>query len=177
MASDIVLVLRSEHREILALAEQCSRASRGFHDPPEDLRRRLTAHLAASAAITLRGGRPREIDVALDALREDLAKAREVASAARALVSFEQESALPWLEGVLIGDRRRMGKVFRVKREGALRQTTGTQKRRRRSQTELYEQARRAGIEQRSRMTLPQLEAAVSAWERNQAGRSQPSAG
>jgi hypothetical protein len=175
MASDIVLVLRSEHRELGMLVEQCGRPSRGFQDPQEDLRRRLSAHVAATTAAVhpaIGAWRPPELEAALHAVRSELdAPSRTgLASTASALVEAERETVLPRLAELPIAERRRVGKVFRIKREGALR-GAGTHSRRQRSQTELYELARRAGVEQRSRMTLAQLEAAVSAWERQQGSR------
>ncbi|HEX6887043.1 MAG TPA: hypothetical protein VF143_02965, partial [Candidatus Nanopelagicales bacterium] len=90
-----------------------------------------------------------------------------IAQAATALIEAERAVVIPKLAAMPISERRRIGKVFRIRRETALRHAT-TATRRQRSQTELYELARRAGVEQRSRMTLAQLEAAVSAWERAQ---------
>jgi hypothetical protein len=55
-----------------------------------------------------------------------------------------------------------MGKVFRMRRDANLR-SGHDGSRRRRSQTELYEMARRAGVEHRSRMTQAQLQAALEA--------------
>jgi hypothetical protein len=177
MASDIGLVLASEHRDLLVLADQCGRVSRGFHDPGADLSRRLGAHLAAAEAEVYPALRspasPRLADL-LDAvervattLRDDVPVRQEVARAARDLVAAEGVAVVPVLaERLPIAERRRMGKVFRIRRDAALR---GTHPRpnRRLSQTELYELARRAGLEHRSTMTQAQLQAAVAAWERD----------
>ncbi len=175
VASDIVLVLGTEHRELAALIDQCSRPSRGFQDPQEDLRRRLAAHIAATSAAVhpaIGTWRPPELEHALAEAAEALdAPSRPgLARAATDLIEAEASAVLPRLAELALNERRRIGKVFRIKREGALR-SAGSTTRRQRSQTELYELARRAGVEQRSRMTLAQLEAAVSAWERAQAAR------
>jgi hypothetical protein len=58
-----------------------------------------------------------------------------------------------------------MGKVFRIRRDAVLRGGHARQHRQR-SHTELYELARRAGLENRSTMTQAQLQAAVAHWER-----------
>lgn len=172
MASDIILVLRSEHRELLNLAEQCRRSSRGFQHPEEELRRRLGAHAAAAAeAVYPAGSTGTAADPALQQVLAEVAAQGEhptrdaVAEGAVALVAIERAQVIPDLEFLLIGDRRRIGKLFRILRERHLRHFTSTV-RRQRSQSELYEVARRAGLEHRSRMTLSQLEAAVSEWER-----------
>jgi hypothetical protein len=116
--------------------------------------------------------RPPELELALGQAEEALAAPTRqgLARAAVALAAAEAAAVLPRLADLPINERRRIGKVFRIKRDGALR-GAGPATRRQRSQTELYELARRAGVEQRSRMTLAQLEAAVSAWERDQAAR------
>lgn len=171
MTSDIILVLRSDHRELLTLAEQCARPSRGFQDPEDELRRRLAAHAAAREAAVPSppdgvGPDPQlhEAGDSVPAGITDLWREGVVVQAVR-LVAFEREHLLPALDRLLIADRRRMGKVFRIHRERALRHSS-PRVRRQRSQSELYELARRAGIEQRSRMTQAQLDEAVSAWER-----------
>jgi hypothetical protein len=175
VASDIVLVLGTEHRELAALIDQCGRPSRGFQDPQEDLRRRLAAHVAAATAAVhpaIGTWRPPELELALADAEDALAAPTRsgLSRAASAVVEAETSIVLPRLADLPINERRRIGKVFRIKRDGALRGAASTT-RRQRSQTELYELARRAGVEQRSRMTLAQLEAAVSAWERDQAAR------
>lgn len=176
MASDITLVLRSEHKELLVLADQCERTSRGFQDPQAELDRALAAHLgaASAAAYTVPAAQPLlpTLDRMATEVSEVLSRSRrtraDLAHAARVLVEVERERLLPALDGgVPIGERRRMGKVFRIRRDTLLR---GAPKpsRRTRSQSELYEVARRAGVEHRSRMTQAQLQAAVEAWERAQ---------
>lgn len=173
MASDIILVLRAEHRELLNLAEQCGRSSRGFQHPEEELRRRLGAHVAAAGeAVYPAGVIGTAPDAALQQVLAAVAAQVEhprrdaVAQQAAALVEIERAQVLPALESLLIGDRRRSGKLFRILRERHMRHYASTV-RRQRSQSELYEVARRAGLEHRSRMTLAQLEAAVSEWERS----------
>jgi len=176
MASDIVLVLRSDHRELLVLAEQCRRPSRGLERPEETLRRRLAAHVDAVQEVVLPLA-PVAADPQLPAVLSAVAAeidepSREgLADRACALVEMETAAVTPALLALPIEDRRRMGKVFRIHRDRTLRHGMPAV-RRQRSQTELYELARRAGLEQRSRMSQSQLEEAVSAWERAQASRS-----
>lgn len=178
MASDIMLVLRAEHRELLNLADQCARPGRGFQDPQDELRRRLAAHTAAAQetdlAHLLSASDPetslREM-LASSAARITDAPGAGLADEAVALVMVERERLMPALERILIADRRRMGKVFRIHRERELRRCA-PHVRRHRSQTELYDLARRAGIDQRSRMTQAQLDEAVAAWERANSPRA-----
>jgi 2-hydroxychromene-2-carboxylate isomerase len=179
MASDIGLVLGSEHRDLLVLADQCGRASRGFHDPATDLGRRLGAHLAAadaevypvlraSASLDLAGLRV-AIETVEAALASDAAVREDLARVARRLVDVERVAVVPALAAMLpIAERRRMGKVFRLRRDAVLR-AAHTHQHRKRSQTELYEVARRAGLEHRSSMTQAQLQDAVERWERRSA--------
>lgn len=172
MAVDVVLVLHSEHRRLLQLAERAGRPGRGFHDPAGDLQRALYAHLiAATAEIYPTAARlcpgdawPGEALAAARVVAEDPRTGTdELSAAARGLVRTETEVVLPALEQRLeVGARRRMGKVFRLRRDAAAR-NAATTRRRHRSQTELYEMARRAGIEQRSRMTQAELQAAIEA--------------
>lgn len=171
MAVDIVLVLRSEHRHIQQLLDRCGRASRGFHDPTAELHQALRSHvLAATAEIYPTAAKssdphtwPAERLTVVRTLveREHL----DIGSAQRAveeLVTAEEGSVLPVLENLELAQRRRLGKVFRIRRDALTRQSTGS-RRRRRSQTELYELARRAGVEHRSRMTQAELQAAIEA--------------
>jgi hypothetical protein len=80
-----------------------------------------------------------------------------------ALVRVEREVVIPALESDLeVPARRRLGKVFRIRRDAAARHAQSS-RRRHRSQTELYEVARRVGIERRSRMTQAELQAALEA--------------
>ena len=75
-------------------------------------------------------------------------------------MALDEQSILLILESLELLTRRRMGKVFRIHRNAAVRAASSTG-RRRRSQTELYELARRAGVEHRSRMTQSELQAAI----------------
>jgi hypothetical protein len=177
MASDIGLVLKSEHRDLLILADRCGRVSRGFQDPGADLRRRLSAHLAAASEDVYPAlpGTPdpellRTVDQVSSALEDETANGEVLAAAARDLVAAEQESVVPpLLEQVPVSERRRMGKVFRIRRDAALSREPG-RPHRHRSQSELYELARRAGVEHRSRMTLSHLQDAVDEVQRRQGG-------
>jgi hypothetical protein len=186
MASDIVLVLKSEHRDLLILAEQCGRMSRGFHDPVAELRRRLQVHLAVSEEEVLpvvrsssSEGPPGLLGAVARvgaALADEASGRDELALAARVLVEAERSDVLPVVAAkVPIPERRRMGKIFRMRREALLRAAHAPTNRRR-SQTELYELARRAGLEHRSTMTQAQLQAAVVEWER-QGGQAVKSVG
>ena len=165
MASDIGLVLGSEHRDLLVLADQSGWASRGFHDPVTELGRRLLAHVAAVEAevhpVLRSSPSLNQVDVRnvverVDAiLGEDAVDREALAGAARDLVDVER-AVLPALVAMLpIAERRRMGKVFRIRRDAALRSAHSRQHRQL-SQTELYELARRAGLEHRSTMTQAQ---------------------
>jgi hypothetical protein len=186
MASDIRLVLGSEHHDLLVLADQCGRASRGFHDPVSELGRRLLAHLAAAEEEVYPLLRPSS-DADMADLRTAIERVRavlgdgsvvreELAQVARALVEAERATVLPALAASYpIAERRRMGKVFRIRRDAVLRGAHSRQHRQL-SQTELYELARRAGLQHRSTMTQAQLHAAVARLERH-AGHGMPATG
>jgi hypothetical protein len=176
MASDIGIVLRSEHRDLLILADQCGRMSRGLHDPVADLRRRLRAHLTAAEAEVYpvvrsssspnQAGLLRAVQTVGAALMDESVAREELAQVARSLVEAERSAVVLALAAQLpIDERRRMGRVFRMRRDAVLR-TAHARQNRQRSQTELYELARRAGLEHRSTMTQAQLQAAVAEWER-----------
>jgi hypothetical protein len=169
MAVDIVLVMRSEHRRVQQLIDRCGRASRGFHDPVQELLQVLRAHmLAATAEIYPSAVKVNPANWPADRLTEVRTllerepRADEVTHAAEVLVTAEAEHVLPLLESLEVTARRRLGKVFRIRRDALVR-ASGNSHRRRRSQTELYEAARRAGVEHRSRMTQAQLHAAIEA--------------
>ena len=175
MASDIVLVLRSEHRDLLILADQCGRMSRGFHDPVGDLRGRLQAHLAAvdvGVSPVLRslpsadlGDLRHAVELVGAALADESVGREELAQVVRGLVEAERSDVmLALVAQVPIAERRRAGKVFRMRRDAVLR-ADQSRHNRQRSQTELYELARRAGVEHRSTMNQAQLQAAVARWE------------
>jgi hypothetical protein len=176
MASDIGIVLRSEHRDLVLLADQCGRMSRGLHDPAADLRRRLRAHLIAaeeevypfvrSSPSKHQAGLLHAVDLVGAALEDEVVAREELAQVALSLVEAERCALLLALATQLpIAERRRMGKVFRMRRDAVLR-TAHARQNRQRSQTELYELARRAGLEHRSTMTQAQLQVAVAEWER-----------
>lgn len=169
MAVDVVLVLQSEHRKLQQLVERCGRTSRGFHDPVADLAHALYAHMSAAT------GEIYPTTARLAGSAWPAARAAQISSAAEseapetlqqaagALARFEEEHVLPLLEERLeLEARRRLGKVFRMRRDAAAR-SASTSRRRHRTQTELYELARRAGIEHRSRMTQAELQAAIEA--------------
>lgn len=170
MAVDIVLVLGSEHRRLRQLVERCGRSSRGFHDPAHELHMALRAHILAATAevyptaASLRQPSPWPADV-IARTRQTAESGRpsrsELATTTDQLIEVEQY-VIALLEGLDVTDRRRLGKVFRIRRDALLR-NAGSGSRRRRSQTELYEMARRAGVEHRSRMTQAQLQAAIDA--------------
>jgi len=175
MASDIVLVLRSEHRDLLILADQCGRMSRGFHDPVTDLRGRLQAHLAAvdvGVSPVLRslptadlGDLRHAVRLVGAALADESVGREELAQVVRGLVEAERSDVmLALVAQVPIAERRRAGKVFRMRRDAVLR-ADQSRHNRQRSQTELYELARRAGVEHRSTMNQAQLQEAVARWE------------
>ena len=174
MASDLLLVLKSEHREMSSLADQCTRPSRGFENPQLRLAEHLRAHVAGLERNVLGSQLVGPQGVAV--VSEIAAAVHEAAGAdavpsdvpqlARHVSAREEEALLPLLESdVPLTERRRMGKGFRLVRDATLR-AVHTGQRRVRSQTELYEVARRAGLERRSRMTQAELQFAVEAWER-----------
>jgi hypothetical protein len=172
MASDLVLVLRSEHRRLSRLSERSGRSSRGLQDPRAELRRAVGAHAAAGRSELLPGlgGWPEA--VRWETLLCDVAEAsdEELPGLVEALVTVEQQSLLPWLgERTSVDDRRRLGTLYRVRRDMAARAPAS---RPGLTRTELYERARRAGVENRSRMTQAELRAAVEAWERQHASRT-----
>lgn len=171
MAVDVVLVLHSEHRRLQQLVERCGRSRRGFHDPAAELQQALQAHmLAATAEIYSTAARLcpgewpaetlTEVRVTAEAQRPDAAALQ---AATDVLVRVERDVVIPALEsGLEVPARRRLGKAFRIRRDAAARHTHSS-RRRRRTQTELYEVARRVGIEHRSRMTQAELQAALEA--------------
>lgn len=170
MAVDIVLVLGSEHRKIQQLVDRCGRATRGFHDPVNELSQALRAHVqVATAEIYPSAAKvsdpsqwPAEALTEVRTLLEREPETGRVTHAAAVLIKAEEDHVVPVLEGMELIARRRLGKVFRIRRDALARQTSDTH-RRRRSQTELYELARRAGVEHRSRMTQAELQAAIEA--------------
>lgn len=170
MAVDITLVLPSEHRHLQQLVERCGRTTRGFHDPSADLQQALRAHVLAAAAEvypiaaqkSVGSGWPAEQLCEVRRVAENpTAAADELVGTTGNLVRVELEFVVPALESLEQLARRRMGKVFRMRRDANLRNSEGGA-RRRRSQTELYEMARRAGVEHRSRMTQAQLQEALA---------------
>ncbi len=173
MAVDIALVLRSEHRQIQRQIERCGRTSRGFADPAGDLQATLRSHILAAttevyptaAKLTDPNSWPAEVLASVRTTAEaDEVDEDALLKAAAELIRAEETSVLPVLEDRLeIPARRRMGKVFRIRRDANARAAVAGQRRRHRSQTELYEVARRAGVEQRSRMTQSELQAAIEA--------------
>lgn len=170
MAVDVVLVLQSEHRKLLQLVERCGRPSRGFHDPAAELHIALYAHLTATTAEVYPAAREQATQWPLDVLGEASAVVdapdpdpRRLVEVTRRVVRAEAAYVVPVLQSrIELTARRRMGKVFRLRRDAAARALAGSH-RRHRTQTELYEVARRAGIEQRSRMTQAELQAAIEA--------------
>jgi hypothetical protein len=175
MASDVVLVLRSEHRDLLILADRCRRMSRGFQDPEADLRGRLQAHVAAvdvetcpvlrSLSAADLGDLRNAVTLVGAALGDESVGREELAQVVWGLVEAERSDVMRALVAQLpIAERRRAGKVFRMRRDAVLR-AEHSRHHRQRSQTELYELARRAGVEHRSTMNQAQLQAAVARWE------------
>jgi hypothetical protein len=169
VASDVVLVLRSEHRRLRQLVDRVGRSSRGLADPHSELRRALSSHVSAarSEIVPAVSGWPgcstwvSALDEAADQQTEALLPAVE------ALVQVEEHSLLPWLQQELsVADRRRLGTLYRVRRDTVARPLLARPSL---SRTELYERARRAGVVHRSRMTQGELQAAVEAREGLQA--------
>ncbi len=172
MVSDILLVLAPEHRDLLELADRCGRVHRGMASPERELHRRLRAHLGAGGeavypVLPPTSQEAQQLRQALATIQSEMDQpggSMDLARAATVLVLAERALVLPSLEERPIEDRRRRGKAFRSQRDALLR-ATPPRIRRQRSQTELYEVARRAGIPNRSRMTQAQLQDAVSEWE------------
>ncbi len=161
MAVDITLVLGSEHRRLRRLIDRCGRPRRGLSDPVADLRAALLAHVVAAGTevypmVPTDEGLGRLLDIASrqSPSGEDLVEAAEL------VIAVEQAEVVPVLAAVEAGRRRRMGRAFRVRRDESLRRA-GAPRRRQRSQTELYQLARRAGVQDRSHMTQAQLQHAL----------------
>ena len=181
MVSDVLLVLRAEHRELAQVADQCRRATRGLQDPQAELHRRVGAHLGAFAAagidrsVTDADLERRLVDAgqrAREVLDDPEAADHALPEATLALVRVEESVLDSFVVRVPLTERRRMGKVFRIRRDSVLSGSAPSQ-RRSRSHSELYELARRAGLHHRSRMTLAELTAAVEEWERGATARRQ----
>ncbi len=131
----------------------------------------LKAHLQAAATDVYPSVARGVKDLAWPAQRIDsLREALEHEQPAEVLVAIadeirhiEESVVLPAVrERLELQSRRRLGKVFRIKRDAHLR-TLKKGPRRQLSQTELYEVARRAQVENRSRMTATELLAAINA--------------
>lgn len=174
MAVDIALVLQSEHRRIQQLVQRCGRTSRGFHDPAAELATTLRIHLdvanrevyPTAKVLTVRWPGDQLERVEAMVLSED-GTSEELIEAAEMLISAESEVVVPaLLHGQDVPERRRLGKVFRLRRDAMARSMKGSH-RRQPSQTELYELARRAGVEQRSKMTQAELQQAITTREAN----------
>ena len=130
MAVDIALVLRSEHRRLKELAARCGRTSRGFHDPPSDLQKALRAHVLAAAAevyptaaqkSTANGWPAQEFAEIRKAAEANTISADELVRAVEDLVDAEMQFVVPAVESLELNARRRMGKVFRMRRDANLR--------------------------------------------------------
>lgn len=163
MAVDITLVLRTEHRRLRQLIERCGRPRRGFGDPVADLRVALLAHVAAARSeVYPVVGAEDDLDRVLDVAARPAPSREDLVEAARETLAVEQQVVETLADALEPGRRRRIGKAFRVRRDTELRRA-GSPRRRHRSQTELYELARRAGVEYRSNMTQAQLQQALEA--------------
>lgn len=179
VASDVVLVLRTDRRRLRLLAQRCMGPSRGLAQPHDELRRALAAHVRVLLAEVFPrvagregaggvedgplGPALAEWSLHLQAIDGGLAPDR-LPELAEAVLEMEDRLLVPVLDRVPLAERRRLGKAFRIRREAELR--SAGKGRRERSRTELYEVARRLGVEQRSRMSHVQLKAAVESWER-----------
>lgn len=168
MAVDILLVFASEHRRLRQLVARFGRSSRGFRDPVRELQLALRAHVIAASAEVYPAAAERASRWPGDVLArvrrevEDPRASRSgLAGSTQSLIGAEQD-VIDALTGLELTERRRLGRVFRMRRDSLLR-ASATTSRRRRSQTELYETARRAGVEHRSRMTQAELQAAIDA--------------
>jgi len=163
MASDILIVLRSEHRQLRLATERCSRTARGLEDPFGDLRAALLGHLEAMA-LEVNPALPENIDDWLS--RQDRVRSlpnTQLVSAAEATIGLERDQLLPLLQELSVPARRRLGRAFRIRREASVRAHIQATAGRRSvaSQSELYELARQAGIHRRSRMTKAELHRAL----------------
>lgn len=173
MAVDIALVLQSEHRRIRQLVDRCGRSSRGFHDPAAELAMVLRVHFDVAArevypsVIDLAPAWPDDrVNAVGQVIMTDEVTAPDLIGAAGELISVESDVVVPVLqEGKDVDERRRLGKVFRLRRDAQVRALNRSH-RRQPSQTELYEMARRAGVQQRSKMTQAQLQQAIAGQHR-----------
>jgi hypothetical protein len=181
MASDVVLVLESRHRRMRELLDRSRRPARGLADPVGELAREAAGHAAAAAellAITRdRGLLPADGAATLgarcselaDAARRPEPDAAELASLVEETLRAEQQLLPAWAQAH-VDLRRRWGRSYRSVLESTRRSVGPPRNRGVPSRTELYERARRAGISQRSRMSVSELLAAVAAAE----GRGEP---
>lgn len=163
MPSDILLVLHSDQRQLMVLADRCRRSGRGLEDPEGDLRAALTAHATALLHEVLPRVRgTAELAEHLDAMISGLPDqgSEKLADTAEQVVEAERQELTGNAATLSIDARRRLGKAFRIRRQAALR-ARGHTRRVTVSQSELYEIARRAGISQRSKMTHAELLQAV----------------
>jgi len=177
MASDIVIVLRGEHRQLRLAAERCSRTARGLEDPFGDLRAALLGHVEAMA-VEVNPALPENLDN-WQARQEQLKACPDagLVDAAQLAVALERDQILPLLQELPVSARRRLGRAFRIRR-AALDRTHAQAAARRRSaatHSELYELARQAGIQQRSRMTKAELLRAVRVAKGQQDQEPRPS--
>jgi hypothetical protein len=177
MASDLALVLPSAHRRLRARLERCTRPARGMDDPDAELARELAAHTQAAVHEIYRaeglvrllpeGGASRLTQVAQEVQQVLAGPSVDPARLARlttAVISTEEALLLPVLQDAMpLPERRRLGKVYRLRRDAALRAAGPARRHRTASHSELYERARRAGVSQRSRMTVAELEQALRA--------------
>lgn len=175
MASDVLLVLGSRQRRLLELAERCRRPARGLADPVADLAREAVGDSAAMAHLI--ESTRRLVDAA--AAHQAIAVRATIDTVARRspidvtallgavdVLLATQEPLLAGWSQARVDHRRQWGRTYRRVAANAERAMRSAGSRSLPSGTELYERARRAGVAQRSRMTVRQLHAAVEAAER-----------
>lgn len=186
MGSNIVRLIRSDHRKISGLLERAG----GPHRNGEELREEIVAQVRAHALATEQELLPyvgqrldpgqSELDRHLQAL-ESLAEAASdfesvndedrsavltrLSELVEAHIAAEERDFLHLLdETVDVARLRRLGETFRRRRDGELKLWSGAKRRLRRpdsSRAELYERARRQGVSGRSKMTKSQLKEAL----------------
>lgn len=170
MGHSIVVSLDRDHERLIQISDRLGSASRGRESLGNQLRTLFVGHLRAETAVACRvvghggyAGAERQAMPSLDALAagaEDprlLAEwqawlADHIADVRRLVLALRADSGPGRLEQIAVAYEHR-----RAVEAAALRPVRSTPRRLDRSRTELYEQARRAGITGRSAMTRAEL--------------------
>ncbi|HEX6196177.1 MAG TPA: hypothetical protein VFZ37_09710 [Jiangellaceae bacterium] len=182
MGTNVVRLVRSDHRRISELLARLNSRHRGGTALQKRVANELTAHVTACRDSLLpfaesRVHLDRSAAESLDRLQRVAGELRESAGAVPAAtiatlveamdhhIDTEERDVLRPLEDTVTVDRlRRLGESFRRTRDAAMRAEGGSQRRQTRppaSRAELYEQARYRKIAGRSSMSKAELLAAL----------------